>query len=138
MSGIGEALRTKLLSYNAVSSIVGQRMYPDALVQGAQLPAIAYYVTSTERDHTLEGLNRFASARVTLDCYALTRVAASSLSRAIRETGVDHFKGLVSGYDFDGIEFDSGDEYLNDPPSDGNQEHRYIVSFDLLVHYVEP
>ena len=138
MSGIGEAFRTKLLSYSTVSAIVGQRMYPDALVQGAQLPAIAYYVTSTERDHTLEGLGRFASARFTVDCYAATRMGASLLSKAIRETGIDHFKGLVSGYTFDGIDFDSGDEYLNDSPIDGGQEHRYIVTFDLLVHYVEP
>jgi hypothetical protein len=124
MSAIGEALRTKLLSYNAVSTLVGQRMYPDALVQNAQLPAIVYYVTSTERDHALDGVTKSAHARVTFDCYATTRRVASSISKAIRETGIDVFRGTV--------------EYLNDTPTDGNQEHRYLVSFDLLVHYGEP
>lgn len=138
MSGIGEALRTKLLTYTTVTDIIGQRMYPDALVQKASLPAVVYYVTSTQRDHHLSGLGKSAHARFTIECFALTRVAASALSKAIRETGIDAFRGIVSGYTFCGIDFDSGDEYLNDIPTDGNQEHRYLVSFDLLVHYKEP
>ena len=138
MSAIGEALRTKLLSYTTVSTLIGQRMYPDALVQGAQLPAVVYYITSTQRDHMLSGVGKSAHARVTLECYALTRTTCSAIEKAIRETGIDSFRGTVSGYDLDGVDFDSGDEYMQESPTDGNQEHRYIVSFDLLVHYGEP
>ena len=138
MSAIGEALRTKLLSYTTVSSLIGQRMYPDALVEGAQLPAVVYYVTSTQRDHMLSGVGKSAHARVTLECYAVTRTTCNAISRAIRETGIDAFRGTVSGYDLDGVDFDSGDEYLQESPTDGSQEHRYLVSFDLLVHYGEP
>lgn len=138
MSAIGEALRTKLLSYSTVSTLIGQRMYPDALVQGAQLPAVVYYVTSTQRDHMLSGVGKSAHARVTLECYALTRTTCNAIEKAIRETGIDSFRGTVSGYDLDGVDFDSGDEYMQESPTDGNQEHRYIVSFDLLVHYGEP
>jgi len=138
MSAIGEAFRTKLLSYSTVSTIVGQRMYPDALKVNAQTPSIIYYVNSTDREHYVGGLTKSAHARIQIDCYASTRTAASALSKAIRETGIDSFRGTVSGYEFCGVEFDSGDEYLQEPPTDGNQEHRYIVSFDLLVHYKEP
>lgn len=138
MSAIGEALRTKLLSYATVSTLIGQRMYTDALVQGAQLPAVVYYVTSTQRDHMLSGVGKSAHARVTLECYALTRTTCNAIEKAIRETGIDSFRGTVSGYDLDGVDFDSGDEYMQESPTDGNQEHRYIVSFDLLVHYGEP
>jgi hypothetical protein len=138
MSAIGEALRTKLLSYQAVSALIGQRMYPDALVEGATLPAVVYYVTSTQRDHMLSGVGKSAHARVTLGCYALTRTTCNAIEKAIRETGIDSFRGTVSGYDLDGVDFDSGDEYMQESPTDGNQEHRYIVSFDLLVHYGEP
>lgn len=138
MSAIGEALRTKLLSYATVSALIGQRMYPDALLQGAQLPAVVYYVTSTQRDHMLSGVGKSAHARVTLECYALTRTTCNAIEKAIRETGIDSFRGTVSGYDLDGVDFDSGDEYMQESPTDGNQEHRYIVSFDLLVHYGEP
>jgi hypothetical protein len=138
LSAIGEALRTKLLSYATVSALIGQRMYPDALLQGAQLPAVVYYVTSTQRDHMLSGVGKSAHARVTLECYALTRTTCNAIEKAIRETGIDSFRGTVSGYDLDGVDFDSGDEYMQESPTDGNQEHRYIVSFDLLVHYGEP
>lgn len=138
MSAIGEAFRTKLLSYNAVSAIVGQRMYPDVLVQGCQLPAIAYYVMSTDREHTLAGLSKAAHARISLDLYCTTRVAASALSKAIRETGIDAFRGIVSGYTFCGVEYVSGDEYMQEQPTDGNQTSRYVCSFDVVVHYKEP
>ena len=138
MSAIGEAIRTKLLSYGTVSALIGQRMYPDAMVEGAALPAVVYYVTSTQRDHMLSGVGKSAHARFTLDCYAATRTTCNAIERAIRETGIDSFRGTVSGYALDGVDFDSGDEYMQEPPTDGNQEHRYIVSFDLLVHYGEP
>jgi hypothetical protein len=113
-------------------------MYPDALVQRATLPAIIYYIVSTQREHSIAGLQKLAHARIQLDCYATTRTAASALSKAIRETGIDAYRGVTSGYTFCGVEFDSGDEYMQEPPDDGNQEHRYIVSFDCLVHYKEP
>ena len=138
MSAIGEAIRTKLLSYGTVSALIGQRMYPDAMVEGASLPAVVYYVTSTQRDHMLSGVGKSARARFTLDCYATTRTTCNAIEKAIRETGIDSFRGTVSGYALDGVDFDSGDEYMQEPPTDGNQEHRYIVSFDLLVHYGEP
>lgn len=138
MSAIGEAIRTKLLSYGTVSALIGQRMYPDAMVEGATLPAVVYYVTSTQRDHMLSGVGKSAHARFTLDCFATTRSTCNAISRAILETGIDSFRGTVSGYDLDGVDFDSGDEYIQEPPTDGSQEHRYIVSFDLLVHYGEP
>lgn len=138
MSAIGGAFRTKLLGYSTVSAIVGQRMYPDALVQNATMPAIVYYVTNTTRDHYIAGLTKLAHARMQLDCYAATRSAASALSKAIRETGIDSYRGVTDTYTFCGVEFDDGDEYLQEPPTDGNQEHRYIVSFSCTVHYKEP
>lgn len=113
-------------------------MYPDVLVEGASLPAVVYYVTSTNRPHTLEGVEKFAQARFTIECYALTRATCNAISKAIRETGISSFRGVVSNHTFCGISFDSGDEYLQESPTDGNQEHRYVVSFDLLVSYKEP
>jgi hypothetical protein len=138
MSSIGDALRTKLLSYSSVSSLIGQRMYPDELKQSATMPAVVFYVMSTERHHSLTGVTKAARARVAFECYALTRNTVAAISTAIRETGIDSFDGTVSGYGFQGIDFDGGDEYMDQAPTDGNQSHRYIVRFDLTVHYQEP
>lgn len=138
MSAIGEALRTKLLSYSTVSTIVGQRMYPDVMPQNCTMPAICYYATSTERAHALDSVTKYADGRFTIDCFANTRAAASALSKAIRETGIDSFRGVVSGYTFCGITYESTEEYFQEPPTDGNQSSRYVVSFDIVVHYKEP
>jgi hypothetical protein len=93
---------------------------------------------STDREHTLAGVTKAAHARISIDCYASTRVAASALSKAIRETGIDSFRGNVGGYVFCGVEHVSGDEYMQEPPTDGNQASRYVCSFDVVVHYQEP
>lgn len=138
MSAVGSAFRTKILSYTAVSDLVGDRMDPDVIEQGATIPAIAYYVTNTDRASGLAGVTKFASARIRLDCFAASRDAASDISKAIRETGIDRFRGIVNNYTFCGVSFDSGDEYGEDPPTDGNQVHRYVVSFDCVLHYKEP
>jgi hypothetical protein len=113
-------------------------MYPDTAVEGATIPYIVYYVNGTERDHDLAGVGKTAHARITVEAYALTRRTCNAISKAIRETGISAFIGTVDGYDLDGVEFTAGDQYLQEPPTDGNQEHRYVVSFDLLVHYGEP
>jgi hypothetical protein len=138
MSAIGDAVRTKLLSYSAVTTLISQRMYTDVLPERATLPAVLFYVTSTEREHYLEGVTKAAHARIMFECYAATRTTAGAISKAIRETGIDSFAGTVSGYAFQGCDFEDGDEYMQDPPTDGNQAHRYIVSFQMLVHYQEP
>jgi len=138
MSAIGKAFRTKVLSYAAVSNIVGQRMYTDVLVENCQLPAICFYTTSTDREHTLQGLSKAAHAHVTVECYSTSRDGASLLSKAIRETGIDAFRGSVENHRFCGVEYVSGDEYFTDPPTDGNQVPRYVCSFDVVVHYQEP
>lgn len=138
MSAIGQALRTKLLTYPAVTALIGDRLTPDALLQNTEIPAVIYYCISTQRDHHLSGLGKSAHARFTFEVISKFRNVSQSISKAIRETGIDSFRGVVDGYTFCGIDFDSGDEYMQEPPTDGGQEHRYLVSFDLLVHYKEP
>lgn len=136
-SDVGKALRTKLLSYTSVTAIVSQRMYPDALVQNATLPAIVYYKISTQREHELSNITTLAHARFQVDCYGTSRESANDLSHAIRKSGICAFQGTSAGIYICGTEIDSGDSYINEPPIDGNQEHRYITSFDFLVHYQE-
>lgn len=134
---VGKALRTKLLGYTAVSDLVGQRMYPDVLVQNATLPAIVYSKISTARDHTTGDVTRLAHARFQFDCYGTSRDSSNDISHAIRTSGICAYQGTTASVYFCGTELDSGDYYDSLSPSDGNQEHRYITRFDLLVHYWE-
>ncbi len=136
-SDVSKALRAKLLSYAAISALVGQRMYPDALLQKATLPAIVYSKISTQRDHVISDVTRLAHALFQFDCYGTTRDSSNDIAHAIRTSGICAYQGTTSSIYFCGSEIDIGDYYESGPPTDGNQEHRYITAFDLLVHYWE-
>ena len=138
MPDVATSLRTKLLSYTPLANIIGQRMYPNVLVQKATLPAIVYRKISTEPAHVIGDLTRFASSRIELTCYAATQNAADEVARAVRHTDLFSFRGTVDGITFCGVRLDSGDQCDDEPPTDGNQVHRYLTRFDLKVDYKEP
>jgi hypothetical protein len=134
---IGKALRAKLLSYSSVSNLVGQRFYPSALVQRATLPAVVYTKLRTTREHSIGDVTKLAHALYQFDCYALTKDVADSVSKAIQDSGICSYQGTTAGIYFCGTEISSGEYDGDESPTDGNQEHRYITSFDLEVHYQE-
>jgi hypothetical protein len=133
---IGKALRAKLLGYAGVAALVSQRMYPNALVQNARMPAIVYSKISTQREHAVSDITRLAHARFQLDCYATTVEAANDVFHAIRTSGICAFQGTSESITFFGCEIEN-DTYQQEPPTDGSQEHRYITSFDIIAHYQE-
>lgn len=134
---VGKALRAKLLSYSSVSDLVGQRFYPSALVQRATLPAVVYTKIRTTREHIVGDVTRLGHALYQIDCYGLTKDAADSVAKAIQDSGICAYQGTTAGIYFCGTEISSGEYDGDEPPTDGNQEHRYITSFDLEVHYQE-
>lgn len=140
-SDVGKALRTKLLESSALTDLIATRFYPDVIPQSAELPAVAYYKISTIREHTLDNCTRLAHSRIQVDCFAEKdnggRDRANDIAHAIRNSGICAFRGTVDGIAIQAVEIDSGDYYDNDPPTDGNQQHRYITSFDFMVHYLE-
>ncbi len=137
MSNIASSLRTKILSYSSVTNLIGQRMYIDALKQNATLPAIVFTRISTRRDHTVSDVTKLAHSRFDFACIAQSRATADAIADAIRNSGICLFSGTVDGIKFLGTEIESGDEYGDDPPLDGSQEHRYWTCFELMVHYQE-
>lgn len=136
-SDIGKAFRTKLLTYSAITALVGQRMYPDNLVQSATMPAIVYYKISTVRDHTISDVTKLAHSRIQMDCYGSSREGANDVAHALRNSGICAYVGTTSLIFICGVQIDSGESYSFDTPTDGSQVLRYITSFDFLVHYWE-
>jgi hypothetical protein len=140
MAEVGSALRTKLLTYSAISSLVGTRIYPDALLQGCAFPAVVYTKISTEREHAMSDVSRLSHARIQFDCYddkGSGRTQSNAVAQAIQKSGICAYRGTTDGIAFQAIQIDSGDSYAVEPPSDGNQEHRYITTFDLRISYLE-
>lgn len=133
---IGKALRAKLLSYAGVSTLVGQRMYPNNLVQNARMPSVVYYKISTMREHSIGDITRLAHARFQIDCYATTVEEANDVFHAIRKSGICSFQGTSESIHVCGCEIEN-DTYEDEPPTNGNHEHRPKLSFDIIAHYQE-
>jgi hypothetical protein len=76
-------LRMLLLGQPALAALLGERVYPVTLPQGATLPAITYQVISGAGEgdgHTGPGLSR---RRYQFDCWAATYGQAADLGRAL-------------------------------------------------------
>ena len=135
---IGKALRTRLLSYSGISSLIGTRLYPSALLQDCTLPAVVFTKLRTTREHVVGDVTKLAHALYQIDCYALTKDVADDVANAIETSGICAYQGTTAGVYICGTEISSGEYDGDEPPTDGNQEHRYITSFDFEVHYQEP
>jgi hypothetical protein len=137
MANVASALRTKLLEASELTTLIGQRMYIDVLNQNSALPAVVCRRISTQPVHVIDDLTLLSSSRIEFTCYAIRRKVADDIARAIRRSGIFSFRGVVDGITFCGARLDSGDEGEDEPPTDGNQVHRYLTRFDLMVDYKE-
>ena len=55
----------------------------------------------------------------------------------MRASGLQGKTGLVGDVFFESVMIDSGIQTLDERPTDGTQQHRYITVFDYLIAYQE-
>ncbi len=73
-----------LLSANAmVASMVGDRVFPEVLPQGCDMPAIAYSVVVDEGISSLDGYSDLDNAVVQVDCYSRSYMEGHHLADAV-------------------------------------------------------
>ncbi len=132
-----KALRSKLIAENTITALVGERIYPTVIPQGGSAPCVVLRRISTRPEHTLAGMTRLSHSRIQFDCLSDDKDEADSIAKAIQNCGIDSYQGTTLGITFHGAEFERGDEDEVDNPTDGNEEFRYITTFDLLIHYWE-
>ena len=82
MASIVETIRAKLLADAAVTSLVGNRIYSNVMLEGSALPAIVCTVVSDVPENSFTGVaaTRLKNVRVQVDCYA--RPAPSGVAGA--------------------------------------------------------
>jgi hypothetical protein len=130
-------LRTALLSFSAVTALVGTsysaRIRPYRLQQddAGTSEHIIIEVDSVEHLNTLDGLGGRVYADVTLRCIAPTLARANTLAEAVRTnntnpgTGLAGYSGTVNGHQFDAVLMDESVNFvLSD---DGRDEGYYSV-----------
>lgn len=75
---------TALLADSAVTAIVGARIYPMRIPQGADLPAIVYQKISSVPVNSLDGDSGLDSVRMQFTSWASTYSVAADLSAKVR------------------------------------------------------
>ena len=135
-----EALRALLAADAAVAALVGARIYPVEIPQGADMPALVYTRISGPRDHAFSGPTGLAMARVQVDAYADPAASASAyasakgLIRAVRQA-VDGYRGASAGTEIGGIFSDDERDFREEGVSGVSRRAR--VSMDLICWYQE-
>lgn len=125
-----EGLYSLLTGDAGVSALVSTRVYPLAVPQQVDLPAVAYQRISGPRLLAHDGPTGLAEARVQVTCHAATYIAAKGLADAVR-AAVDGYAGTTGGVEFERIGIES--------EVDGYAEtyERATVRLDLTVCYLE-
>lgn len=73
MPGFQSAFRTYLLGDATIVSLVGQRVYPTTLPQGATLPAIVYFRVGGRTEHRPQSQSPGGTRNITVQVQAIGR-----------------------------------------------------------------
>jgi len=138
MADIGVGIRTYLLTKSAITDIVGTRIYPAALPQNADLPAIVYHVMGGSPDDVLTGSSGSYRASVDLDCISTNHITTNNLAEQVRLLIQGYF-GAMGTEQVNAARLTGRFEnYLN--PIDGSDVGKHVVAlnFDITHNQTIP
>lgn len=132
-TGIEEATRDILVADSTVTGLVSTRIYPQVLPQGATLPAIAYQMVSSAREHAHDGAAQDLSRpRLQWAAHAATYSAAKAVAKAVRDA-LAYYHGSTGGIKIDAVLFENEiDDFIF---RDDEQASTYVVIVDAYVWY---
>jgi hypothetical protein len=140
MADIGQAVRGYLAANAGVAALVATRIFPDVLPQGYTIKtggALTYTIIDTVHDHLINGLAGIARSRIEFAAYASTRAGANLIAEAVRASSLQGYTGAMGGVLIESVMLTGGVQTLDERPTDGSQEHRYITIFDYMIAFQE-
>jgi len=140
MADLGSAVRGYLAANAGVAALVATRIYPDVLPQGYTIKsggALTYTIIDTVHDHLINGLAGIARSRIEFAAFASTRAGANLIAEAVRASSLQGFTGAMGGVLIESVMLSGGVQTLDERPTDGSQEHRYVTIFDYMFAYQE-
>lgn len=133
------AIRAYLLSDQAISNIVGTRVFPIQLPQGVIQPSIVYHVIDEIESYHYQGPIGLIAARMQIDSISRSSDEAITLSTLAKER-LGGFSGVLtfgSNSPQDSVEIQLI-EFLNTQPEDYNNDLMlYTKRRDYMVWYRE-
>jgi hypothetical protein len=94
-------------------------------------------VISTTHDHLINGLSGIARSRIEFTAFASTRAGANLIAEAVRASDLQGYTGAMGGVSIESVMITGGIQTLDERPTDGSQEHRYLTIFDYMIAYQE-
>jgi hypothetical protein len=133
-------LAAGIVDFMSAGLSVGDRVYPLALPQDVDLPALAYRIVSdvpvishsSQQDHVTYSGTRYSVTRVQFDCYALTYDEAEALADELLAYAAG-YRGLWGSVEVDRVDPDIRTDDWDEAP------RLYRVIQDIFVgHRVQP
>lgn len=116
-----------LLGQPSVVTLIGDRVMPAPLDEGATLPALTYQVINAGTTVAHDGDLNLDPVQVQLDIWASTKTEATAVRDAI--FSINGFRGQAGGEQFDGVIIQN---YFDNPEPDLN-EHR--ITMEMFVNH---
>lgn len=135
-------LKGLLLTWSAVTDLVGTRIRFDQLSEKDILPALVIDVQSEENESDLSGAGGLVTASVELRAVASTKKAAADILEAVRTRGTDPGTGL-QGYTGPAVDADiraawmDSREYEAVEAGDGKDFLWQVVKATYRIQYIE-
>lgn len=114
----------------AVTSMVGQRIFPITVPQDATLPAIAYQRVDSPRDMAHDGPSGLVWPRVQVTCIAARYETAKLLAREVRRA-LNGVQGTINGVAVGGVFVE------DDLDGHGEASDVWTVRMDVIIYHTE-
>jgi hypothetical protein len=115
---LGEAVFARLSADQAVTALVADRIFPDELPEGTELPAVVYQIISDIPENSFDGdaASRRKLARLQVDCYARADKGKTGRYRLAHQvsTAVENVIANLSEVDLSGSLEAARDYFDND------------------------
>lgn len=127
-----EAIIAKLLATAGVAALVGTRVYPGAVPQGATLPAAVCNLISAAPSYSDDGEDGIREDRLQIDCWGSTYSQAKTAARAVVDA-LSAFGGTAGGVRFRYIVLDR-EQDLQEAGANA-AAYPFRTSLDFLITY---
>lgn len=135
MSDIALAVHTHLQTVAAVTELVSDRGYPEALEENSALPAYTYTDVSADSVENLTGPSGLCTTRVQINCYSERKIEANELREQVRLALHGHH-GAMGSEQVRSCSL-AGKYGTYEDPIDGEASGRFVRSIDFLITHTE-
>tara|TARA_R100000808_G_scaffold19186_1_gene41766 strand:- start:281 stop:694 length:414 start_codon:yes stop_codon:yes gene_type:complete len=133
--GIEAGIYSRLSGSTAITALVGTRVYPQAVPQGASYPNVAFSVVTDEVIHSTTGPTTLRQASLEVDCYSQNSYStAISISEAVIEQ-LNTNSTTFGSINIENSHVTSAGDLPAIKPTDGSDDYIYGRSLDIDLFY---